>query len=84
MTHDLTPFISAFFTKHLPVEGNTSPHTIAAYRDTLKLLLHFVATSLHRTAAALQVADLTPDRLQFLADLETTRGSTIRSLTLPS
>ena len=80
MTHDLAPFVTAFFMRHLPAERNASPHTIAAYRDALKLLLRFVAISLHRSAAALLVEDLTPDRvLQFLADLETTRGNTIRT-----
>ena len=35
---------------------------------------------MHRTAAALHVEDLTPDRiLDFLEDLETTRRNTIRT-----
>lgn len=80
MTHDLAPFVTAFLVQYLPAERNVSPHTIAAYRDTLKLLLRFVATALRRAAAALQVEDLTPDRiLQFLTDLETTRGNTVRT-----
>ena len=71
-THDLAPFVTTFFTRHLPAERNASPHTIAAYRDTLKLLLRFLAASMHRSAAALHVEDLTPDRiLAFLDDLET-------------
>ena len=79
-THDLAPFVTTFFTRHLPAERNASPHTIAAYRDTLKLLLRFLAASMHRTAAALHVEDLTPDRiLDFLEDLETTRRNTIRT-----
>ena len=79
-THDLAPFVTTFFTRHLPAERNASPHTIAAYRDTLKLLLRFLAASLHRTASALHVEDLTPERtLAFLEDLETTRRNTIRT-----
>ena len=80
-THDLAPFVTTFFTRHLPAERNASPHTIAAYRDTLKLLLRFLAASTHRrTAAALHIEDITPDRiLDFLADLETTRRNTIRT-----
>ena len=55
-------------------------NTIAAYRDTLKLLLRFLAASMHRRAAALHVEDLSPDRiLDFLEDLETTRRNTIRT-----
>ena len=79
-THDLAPFVTTFFTRHLPAERNASPHTIAAYRDTLKLLLRFLAASMHRSAAALHVEDLAPDRiLAFLDDLETTRRNTIRT-----
>ena len=78
--HDLAPFVTTFFIRHLPAERNASPHTIAAYRDTCKLLLRFLAASMHRSAAALHVEDLTPDRiLAFLDDLETARGNTIRT-----
>ena len=79
-THDLAPFVTTFFTRHLPAERKASPNTIAAYRDTLKLLLRFLAASMHRRAAALHVEDLSPDRiLDFLEDLETTRRNTIRT-----
>jgi site-specific recombinase XerD len=78
--HDLAPFVTAFFVRHLPAERNASPHTIAAYRDALKLLLRFVADAMTRPAAKLQVEDLTVDRiLQFLTALETTRRNTIRT-----
>jgi site-specific recombinase XerD len=79
-THDLAPLVTAFFLRHLPAERNASPHTIAAYRDTFKLLLRFVAQTTTRPAATLHVEELTPDRiLEFLTALETTRGNTIRT-----
>lgn len=79
-THDIAPLVTAFFVRHLPAERNASPHTIAAYRDTFKLLLRFVNETTSRPTAALQVEDLTPDRiLEFLTALETTRGNTIRT-----
>lgn len=78
--HDLAPFLTSFFVRHLPGERCASPHTIAAYRDSLKLLLRFAATSTHRSAASLQVEDLTPDLiLEFLSHLETTRGNSVRT-----
>lgn len=78
-TYDLAPLVTAFFVRHLPVERNVSPHTIAAYRDTFKLLLRFFAASVP-SAATLHVEDLTPEHiLQFLTTLETTRRNTIRT-----
>jgi integrase/recombinase XerD len=78
-THDLAPAVTAFFLHHLPTERNASPHTIAAYRDTFKLLLRFVGQTT-RPVAMLQIEDLAPDRiLAFLTALETTRRNTIRT-----
>ncbi len=36
----LAPTLQAFFTERLTRHRNASPHTIAAYRDTMKLLLN--------------------------------------------
>jgi integrase/recombinase XerD len=78
--HDLAPFVTSFFVRHLPIERNVSPHTTAAYRDTFKLLLRFMVTATRRSADLLQVEDLTPERLlQFLTTLETMRHNSIRT-----
>ena len=45
----LAPTLQAFFTDQLVRQRNASPHTIAAYRDTIKLLLAFAA---ERTASS--------------------------------
>lgn len=37
----LAPTVQAFFTERLITQRNASPHTIAAYRDTFRLLLRF-------------------------------------------
>ena len=39
----LAPTLQAFFTDRLARQRNASPHTIAAYRDTWRLLLSFAA-----------------------------------------
>ena len=43
----LAPTLQAFFTDRLIRQRQASPHTIAAYRDTLRLLLGFAAAA-HR------------------------------------
>jgi site-specific recombinase XerD len=77
---DLSRLVTAFFVRHLAAEHNASPHTTKAYRDALKLLLRFAADSCHRSIAALQIDDFTPDLiLRFLTDLETTRRNSVRT-----
>jgi site-specific recombinase XerD len=77
---DLPMFVTAFFVRHLAAERNASPHTTAAYRDSLKLLLRFAADFCHRPVAALRFEDLTPDLiLHFLTHLETVRHNTVRT-----
>ena len=46
---DLAAFVTGFFVRYLAAERNVSPHTTAAYRDTLKLLLRFLRDVAHRT-----------------------------------
>jgi site-specific recombinase XerD len=76
----LATLVTDFFVRHLAAERNVSPHTTLAYRDTLKLFLHFVATRRHHTIDQLSISDLTADAvLDFLADLETHRGNTVRT-----
>lgn len=78
--HDLAPFLTSFFVRYLPMERCASPHTIAAYRDSLKLLLRFATIAAHRPASSLNVEDLTPDLvLEFLSHLETTRRNSVRT-----
>ena len=36
------PTVEAFFTDRLMAQRRASPHTVAAYRDTFRLLLGFV------------------------------------------
>jgi hypothetical protein len=57
----LAPTVQAFFTQRLIHERNASPHTIAAYRDTIRLLLRYTAQRCEREPSMLDVADLDAD-----------------------
>lgn len=63
-----------FFTDHLPLLRGVSPHTVHSYRDSLTLLLRFVAVHRERDVAGLDIVDLTPSEItDFLHHLEAER-----------
>ena len=72
--------LQRFFTHCLLQQRQASPHTIAAYRDTFRLLLRFAADHYRRAASALTMDDLTPALVsEFLDHLEHTRGNSNRT-----
>ena len=72
--------LEAFFLERLMGERNASPHTIAAYRDTFRLLLSFAQQRLGKAPSALTVADLDARLIgAFLDHLERGRGNTART-----
>ncbi len=74
----LASTLRAFFADYLSTLRGLSPHTIRSYRDSLTLLLRYVATTHQREVAVLDVDDLTADVvIAFLAYLETTRHTTV-------
>ncbi len=76
----LGPAVYAFFERHLKAEKGLSPASIRSYRDTLRLLLAFVARERHRQITRLAIEDLTADRVRaFLGYLEAERGNHIRT-----
>jgi integrase/recombinase XerD len=76
----LAPTMQAFFTERLVGERRASPHTIAAYRDTLKLLLAFAAKRLRRQPCKLDIGDLDgPLIVAFLDHLERERGNSVKT-----
>ena len=76
----LAPTVQAFFTQRLLRERNASPHTIAAYRDTIRLLLQFASTRRGREPSLLDIADLDADTVAaFLDHLQTARGNSART-----
>lgn len=81
----LPALIERFFTQRLIHQRNVSPHTVASYRDTFRLLFKFAQRILHRPPSRLELADLdAPFIVSFLDDLETNRaiGITTRNLRL--
>jgi integrase/recombinase XerD len=54
----LAPTMEAFFTDRLIRERNSSPNTIAAYRDTMRLLLTFASEQLKVEPSRLEIGDL--------------------------
>jgi len=66
-----------FFADRLPRLRGLSPHTVHRYRDSLALLLRFVAERRKRLADSLDIDDLDTEQVTaFLEHLETKRGNT--------
>jgi len=76
----LAPTLQAFFTDRLARQRQASGHTIAAYRDTLKLLLSFATQQTGKPPSGLDIADLDAPLIgAFLNHLETGRGNSVRT-----
>lgn len=76
----LAPTLQAFFTDRLVRQRQASPHTIAAYRDTWRLLVTFAVTRLSKVPSALTITDLdAPLIAAFLDHAERDRGNTART-----
>jgi len=75
--------LQGFFTDRLQGEFGASPHTIAGYRDTLRLLFRFAAKRLKRAPSKLRIEDIDAAFLgKFLAHLEQDRHNSIRTRNL--
>jgi site-specific recombinase XerD len=76
----LAPTLQAFFTNRLIGQKRASTHTIAAYRDTIRLLLTFAAAQTSKAPSDLDIDDLAAPLIgAFLDHLEHERGNTIRT-----
>ncbi len=74
----LAPTLQAWFTDRLIAQRNVSPHTIRAYRDTLRLLLDYAQGRLGRQPCQLDISELdAPMIAAFLDHLEHERGNSI-------
>jgi integrase/recombinase XerD len=79
-TKTIQTLVHDFFERHLAVERNAGRHTIAAYRDALKLFLAWAAETHRCTADRLDHSVLAAESVRgFLKWLEQHRGSSPRT-----
>lgn len=72
--------LQKFFTQRLIQQQHVSPRTVAAYRDSFRLLLAFAHRELHKSPSDMTIEDLdAPLILAFLKHLEEERHNCIRS-----
>ena len=73
---DLAPVLQGFFTDRLARQKKASPNTVAAYRDTCKLLLSYARERTGKAPGKLSLADLDAALIgEFLQHLEDDRGN---------
>jgi site-specific recombinase XerD len=79
-TPSFSTLLQRFFVEHLGRQRAVSPRTIAAYRDTFRLLLSFVEAKISKSPTALALVDLDASLiLSFLDHLEKERNNGARS-----
>jgi site-specific recombinase XerD len=76
----LAPTLQAFLTERLVGQHRASPHTVASYRDTFRLLLCFAHKQTGRPPSRLQFEDLDAPLIgAFLEHVETQRHNSVRT-----
>ena len=85
MTHslDIPELLQSFFSNRLIAQRQASPHTIASYRDTFRLLLQFAHQKLGKPASRITLEDLNAPFIgAFLDSLEHDHGNAVRTRNL--
>ena len=76
----LAPTMQAFFTDRLIRQRRASAHTIASYRDTMRLLFAFAQQQLGKPPSRLDLNDIDAELVgAFLDHLERVRGNSART-----
>jgi site-specific recombinase XerD len=76
----LAPLLQSYFTDRLITQRNASPQTVAAYRDTFRLLLRFAQEKTGKQPFQLDIDDLDAGLIGgFLNHLEQARGNSPRT-----
>src|SRR5712692_2190905 len=77
-TAKLGPWVRRFLLEHLVGERNLARNTQRSYRDTLTLLVPFIAVKAHTPVDRLDIDHVTAEHVrQFLQDVEETRGCSV-------
>jgi site-specific recombinase XerD len=77
---NLAPILEAFFTERLLTQRQASPRTVAAYRDTFRLLLNFVHKQIGKAPSQVDIAELDAPLIgAFLDWLEHDRHNGVRT-----
>lgn len=76
----IAPTLQGFFTQRLINQKRVSAHTIAAYRDTFRLLLGYASQRTGKSPSDLDFSDLDATLIgEFLEHLESGRGNSART-----
>lgn len=76
----LGPLIQSFFVDHLIMVKGLRPASVRSYRDTIRLLLLYLAKENRSKITTLTLGDLTFERIvAFMRHLEQDRGNHIRT-----
>lgn len=76
----LAPLLQAYFSDRLMDQKKVSAHTIAAYRDSFRLLLEFSSKRLKKRPCDFFLTDIDANLIgAFLNDLESTRKNSVRT-----
>jgi integrase/recombinase XerD len=79
-TPDFAPLCQSYFSKRLIAQRQASPHTIAAYAQTFRLLMAYAQKRLGIAPSKLSLTTLdAPFIADFLDDLESSRSTGARS-----
>lgn len=79
-TTNFSGLIESFFCARLLAQRRASPHTIASYRDSFRLLLKFARDRLGKAPSQLALKDLNAPFIgDFLHHLEHDRGNSVRT-----
>lgn len=77
---NLAALLQRFFTDRLLSQLGASPHTVASYRDTFRLLLAFASKRMRRPPFRLRVEDIDVALIAgFLDNLEKERANTVKT-----